>query len=40
VGVTGGIADVGQWGGGVYVGKGSAGGKVDVAGTEVDDGGG
>ncbi len=40
MGVTSGVADVGHWGGGVYVGHGSAGGKVDVAGTGVDDGGG
>ena len=40
MGVTSGIVDVGPWGRVVYVGHGSAGGEVDVAGAGVDDGGG
>ena len=40
VGVTSGVAGVGHWGEGVYVGHGSAGGKVDVTGAGVNDGGG
>ncbi len=40
MGVTSGVADVGPWGGVVYVGYGSAGGEVDVADAGVADGGG
>ena len=32
--VAGSVANMGQQGGGVYVGNGGAGGKVDVAGPE------
>ena len=37
VGVASGIANVGQWGGGAYVGNGSTRGEVDVTGTGVND---